>query len=406
MRAWLVAALAAIMGLLGLATRNPALEKGALALIVLLAVGFAYRALLTGRVQALRQVATPVVPWGGAFTQQMTLTNAARLSVPTARVVDRATLPGHPRGFVAALPGRRSLTWDVRVPCRTRGRYTLGPVEINTGDPLRFFPATREVAGATSVLVLPRWVVLTQVPFSLDGALLGDQRGTLRGESPPSVAGIRTYQPGDALSRIHWAASARAGALLTKQFDPEVRTTLWLALDLDGQMSPDTEELLVTAATSLGMYALQQANLHVALVASGASAATLVPERGRGQQQRLQEMLAEVHAGTKATLVEQMARMDRHLAARHVVVLLTARPSQEWTRWLDHLHQRGIITRVVQVQAEPKGSAHRTGEATQEEDASGWPVPHILLPGALADPARQDALALALEVGGEQMQRA
>jgi hypothetical protein len=40
-----------------------------------------------------------------------------------------------------------------------------------------------------------------------------------------------------------------------------VQTTIWLALGLDGALPSEAEELLVTAATSLGMYALQQGAL-------------------------------------------------------------------------------------------------------------------------------------------------
>jgi uncharacterized protein (DUF58 family) len=245
----------------------------------------------------------------------------------------------------------------------------------------------------TSVLVLPRWVPLSTCCFALDGALPGDQPGHLRGEAPPAIAGVRAYQPGDSMARIHWTASARAGMLLTKQFDPEVQTTVWLALDLDGTVPEEAEELLVTAATSLGMYALQQAQLRVGLVASGAYPATLLPERGRGQQQRLQELLAEVHPGQNAMLVEHFAQMDRHVSAKQVVILLTTRAPSEWTGWLEQLHHRGLVGRVVHVP--PQGLAAQAGD--------GWPVPAVSLPLTLADPTHGEELVAYLEQGGADL---
>lgn len=391
--------LALPLGAFGVATQNATVEKGTLALMFVLLLGLGYRLLLSGEVRGERQVVASVVPWGGALIQTLTLTNSSRLRVPAARVIDHATLPAHPRGYVAALPGRRSLTWDVTVPCQTRGRYMLGPVEVTTSDPLHLFPTTRQVEAGSSVLVLPRWVLLTRSWFSLDGTMNGDQRGERRGESPPSIAGVRTYQPGDAMSRIHWVASARARTLLTKQFDPEVQTTLWLALDLEGIAGPDaydTEELLVTACASLGMYALQQARVRVGLISSGAPPAVLLPEQGRGQQQRLQEVLADVHVSANAraqtTLIEQIAALDRHLAARHLIVLMTSRGPAMWNNWIERQQRRGLAVCVVHV---------RSG-AQESSDVATWTTSRIEVPVALADPARHDDLVTYLEEGGAE----
>lgn len=397
MRGWQALPLGLALGALGLATRNAALVTCAAAFALLLAIGLWHRALLSGRIAGTRTLAVSVIPWGGALAESVTLSNASRLGVPAARVVDRATLPAHPSGYVAALPGKRSLTWDVTVPCRTRGRYTVGPIEVTTADPLALFPATRVVERGASVLVLPRWVLLGRSALPLDGTLPGDLRGRRSAEAPPEVAGVRGYQPGDAPARIHWAASARAGALLTKQFEPEAQTTLWLALDLDtsevagGALTADAEELLVTAACSLGMYALQRAHIAVAVLASGTAPASLLPERGRGQEKALQELLAEVRAGDAVRLTEHVAGHERHLGAGHVLVLLTARGPGHWAPWLDRLARRGVAARVVRVTSD-------AGAATHEV----WEVPTLTLPVDLADPARHVELVARLEEGAAE----
>jgi uncharacterized protein (DUF58 family) len=213
----------------------------------------------------------------------------------------------------------------------------------------------------------------------------GEARGRRRGESPPAVVSVREYAAGDSIAAIHWPASARAGQLMTKLFDPEIQTSLWLALDLDGALDPAVEELLVTTGTSLGLYGLRQSALRVGLVASGAVPAELPSERGRPQQYRLQEVLAEVHAGTDvgATLVDQLAKIDRQLGIGHVVVLLTQRGPDVWADWLQRLARRGVGTRVVYVAELPMS----------------WPVHSVHLTSSLADPARSDALVEALEHG-------
>ena len=383
MRAWQALLLTLMAGTLGLATGSRAIEIPALALVVVLVIGGGYRILMAGDVHGTRALSDDIVAWGDTFTQQITLTNRALLRIPSIRVTDQSTLPDHPRGYVTSLHARRSVTWDVEVPCRTRGRYRLGPVAASMSDPLGLFPVTRTIGTTTSMLVLPRWVPLRRSALKLDGFMAGEARGRRRGESPPAVTSIREYTAGDSLAAIHWPASARAGQLMTKLFDPDIQTTLWLALDLDGALPAQAEELLVTSATSIGIYGLGRGSLRVGLVASGTVPVQLSAERGRPHQYRVQEVLAEVHAGTAALLRDQMAGVDRQLGPGQVVVLLTTRGPDEWGPWLDRLARKGVAARVVACSQEPMR----------------WSVPTIHLTPSLSDPEKESALIQALEEG-------
>jgi uncharacterized protein (DUF58 family) len=422
--------------LLGLATSNLPAKLIGLAAIVMVLLALGYRRLLSGRIRAVRAVSASVVNWGGVLLESVTIGNSSRLAAVGMRVVDGATLPQHARGYVTTLPARRTVTWNLAVPCQTRGRFQLGPLYVTTSDPLGLLPSERRVEPGQSVLVLPRYVPLTRCFFALDGLLPGTARGRARGEAPPTISGLRAYQPGDALARIHWRASARTGQLISKQFEPETQTTLWLALDLDrmdgrGKTAeqsafdprdlPEAEELLVTVAASLGVYALGHAGLNVGLIASGAHPVLLAPERGPGRQRRLLEALAEVQMGQQATLREYAARMEPRLAAQHTVVLLTARPASVWSGWLRRLMQRGIAVRVVAVAPNRTPDALETSHARdshardsagavaakraksddrqlgQLEIESGWPVLSLVLPVALADHAYSEDLLCALE---------
>ena len=400
---WPVLALALAATVLGLATNNAPAEIAALATLAVLLLGGIYRLLLSGEIAGERHVTAAVIPWGGSLTQIVTLTNRSRLRVAGVRVVDDATLPQHPAGYVASLPGRRSLTWDVSVPCRTRGRYQVGPLTASTTDPLGLFPSTHTVEPGRSVLVLPRWVQLTRCALALDGALPGDFRGHHLQETPLSVAGVRVYEPGDPVAKIHWPASARAGSLMTKQFDQEVQSTLWLALDLDGDIPFDTEELLVTIATSLGMYALQQKNLHVGLLASGAVPVVLQPARDRAHLRRMQEHLAEVHAGTREALLDQLAALNQHIRPQQVLLLITGHNAEVWAPRLPLFLQRGVAVRAVQVVDDLERSDG--SERASTTSGSSWPVPHLRIPVVLYDPHLAANLVDALELGfpGEQI---
>lgn len=383
MRGWQAFLLVLVAALVGLVTGARAIEMAALALAVLLAIAALYRILLAGDVRSKRQVSDTVIAWGDHFVQKITLTNRAHLTIPAIRVADLSTLPDHPHGYVTSLRARRSVTWDVEIPCQQRGRYRLGPVETHMSDPLGLFPVKRLVGAATSILVLPRWVSLSRCALRLDGLMSGEARGRRRGETPPSFQSVREYAVGDNISAIHWPASARSGQLMTKLFDPEIQTTLWLALDLDGALPHDVEELLVTVATSLSVYGLQRANLRVGLVASGRHSVQLSSERGRPHLYRIQENLAEVRSGREVALDALLARVDRRLGPGQVFVLLTARGPDVWGAALNRLARKGVAARVIQVSDEPEG----------------WSVPAISLSTTLANPTQEAALIQQLECG-------
>ena len=350
MRAWQTVVLALIAGTIGFATGSRPVQIAALALVALLIIGVAYRMLLVGDVAGTREASDSIISWGEVLTQKITLTNRARLGIPAIRITDQSTLPDHPRGYVTALQAKRTITWEIDIPCQMRGRYRLGPVEAHMSDPLGMFPVRKSLGAATSVLVLPRWVPLKSTALKLDGFMSGEARGKRRGESPPSVVSIRDYNPGDSVSAIHWPASARTGQLMTKLFDPEIQTTLWIALDLDGPLAANEEELLVVIATSLGIYALQQANLRVGLVASGDVPVFMPSERGKRHQYLLQELLAESHSGSSTGLAKQFSRIEQQLGPGQVVALITSRGPEVWGGWLHHLLRRGVAVRVVHSQ--------------------------------------------------------
>lgn len=387
MRGWQALLLILVAGLLGLATGSHPIQIATLALVVVLALGIVYRTLLVGDVTSERTIGDPVIAWGSVFPQRIELTNRSRLPIPAIRISDQSTLPEHPHGYVTSLRARGTITWEIGLPCEERGRYRLGPVEAHMSDPLGLFPVHQQLGAASSVLVLPRWVPLKRSVLKLDGFMSGEARGRHQSESLPSVTSVRDYTAGDSLAAIHWPATARAGHLMTKQFDPLVQTTFWLALDLDGALPREVEELLVTVTASLGIYGLQRAQLRVGLVASGSLPVMLPAERGKPHQYQLQEVLAEVHAGADETLSDQLAKMDRQLGLGHVITLITARGPDVWGTWVERLVRRGVATRVVEVQ---------TAEAAGRP-ADAWSVPHVRVPVSLYDPAQETALIAQLE---------
>src|SRR5690349_17971822 len=113
-----------------------------------------------------------------------------------------------------------------------RGKFTLGPATLISGDPFGIFRLERLIPGTNEVLVYPR---TTPLPgFSLPSAELpGGQDVKSRAfHVTPNVSTIREYQPGDSFNRIHWRSTARMGQLMVKEFELDPTAEVYIALDM------------------------------------------------------------------------------------------------------------------------------------------------------------------------------
>ncbi|MDW8319524.1 MAG: DUF58 domain-containing protein [Anaerolineae bacterium] len=205
------------------------------------------------------------------------LRNLGRLPVPWLRVVE--TLPialaagGQLRRALSLRP-REETTVRYALRCVRRGYYPIGPLQLTGGDLFGFAQAQARSEGADYLTVYPRIVPLaradlpSQLPF---GALASPQRMF---EDPARMRGVRTYQPGDSLRRIHWKASAHSDDLLVKQLSPAISLETLLLLDLNQaeysrQRGLDAAEWAIVVAASLAVY-LEQARQAVGLAVYGA----------------------------------------------------------------------------------------------------------------------------------------
>ena len=108
-----------------------------------------------------------------------------------------------------------------------------GPVEMSdwwleSGDPLGLFKRTRGGKDGEVALVLPRFTSLRAQPLvrELEASVTAPRSG-----HGSEVFGVRPYQPGDPLRRIHWRTTARRGELIVREFEPPGVQNLGIFLD-------------------------------------------------------------------------------------------------------------------------------------------------------------------------------
>lgn len=165
-----------------------------------------------------------------------------------------------------------------------RGYYQIGPLVLETGDLFGLHRRWRSAADPHFVLVYPEVVPLEGYDVS-SRRPIGEVRMTHRlFEDPTRISGVRTYQAGDPLNRVHWRATARTGELHSKVYEPSsvAGSTILLEFNSDAydpSHEPYRSELAVTATASLAN-ALYQMNQQVGLVTNGRDAADRIRQEG------------------------------------------------------------------------------------------------------------------------------
>lgn len=169
---------------------------------------------------------------GKRFTVELVLENRSLLPLAGASIVD-VCFPldsdGYHRRVISLGAGERRL-FRYRLKGRDRGEYALGPLRCSI-HPLFSSKMQRfENASPCRVIIYPRLFRTAWSPRH------GLPMGRLHSPSPVDEdvtrhRSMRAYQTGDEFKRINWKASARAGTLLTNEYETTLDSDLVILLD-------------------------------------------------------------------------------------------------------------------------------------------------------------------------------
>jgi uncharacterized protein (DUF58 family) len=152
-------------------------------------------------------------------------------------------------------------------------------------------------------------------------------------EDPLRMATVREYIPGDSVRYIHWKNTARLNQLQTKVFDPSASHVLDIFVDLQTVHNPygvipEYLELIITAAASISIHALdrrQAVGVYVNGGPRGATHWTIVPpSRSLGQGTHILEALAPLFGFRLIPLHQLLRRSMPILPYGSTVMVITA----------------------------------------------------------------------------------
>jgi uncharacterized protein (DUF58 family) len=109
-----------------------------------------------------------------------------------------------------------------------RGVVRSSGFVLESGDPIGLFSNRRTLPDRELALVFPHYASLGGLrrQREVEAALAAPRAG-----SGNEIFGVREYQRGDPLRRIHWRTSARRGELVVREFEPPGQRTLTVVLD-------------------------------------------------------------------------------------------------------------------------------------------------------------------------------
>lgn len=211
---------------------------------------------------------TGTIPIGWVLVEEMLPDFAVRRN--------RITVKG-PRIQVLFLRPLQVKTVKLKVTFHARGYYPIGPTLAETGDVFGFYRRHRTLSKPVYVMVLPVIVNLPSYDFASKRPIGEIRLANRLFEDPTRTAGVRPYQLGDPLQRVHWRATARTGVLHSRVYEPTSLAGATILIDFHAagypkRGEPVRSDLVVTTACALA-YAVSLLNQQLGLASNGRDAA-------------------------------------------------------------------------------------------------------------------------------------
>ena len=209
------------------------------------------------RLSCVRRLVPARLPAGQSAELTIRLANISRLRTGLLLAEDAVPyeLGRRPRFVFHGIGGGGSKEFRYKLGSDTRGRYTIGPLQVRVADSFGLVSITRAFTGTSTLTVTPRIIPLARPP--LGGNWLGDSEHGKRSIATSGEDDVapRAYRTGDGLHRVHWRSTARHGELMVRREEQYWRNTASLFLDTRRAAFGGTLfELAVTAAASIGVH--------------------------------------------------------------------------------------------------------------------------------------------------------
>lgn len=253
-----------------------------------------------------------------------------------------------------ALNSREACTKHIKIHCKRRGDYTVGYFKITIGDIFHFFRFNKRIEVPLNLRVYPRVVdihkVLIQPKMSLGEILINN----LLFQDYTEISGLKRYEPGDSIKKIHWKASAKQEETLVKRFEMKGETNLVLFINASLESyREDThgflEDLAVETSLSIANYCLRK-GIRVSLCYEKGGALVYLEGNHLSDFKKLMEELVTFHPTGTIDFAEQISKYTTGLPSGTTVIFITPEIDKEIGINSIYLKRKGIQGEYILLQ--------------------------------------------------------
>jgi len=365
-------------GLTGALTGGPSFYSHILYLGLLLSIGaglwifFVARSLHVERFSDARRGSV-----GDVFKERFDILNGSRLPALWIEVRNATPISASGSRLLTMLRAHQKQSYAVRMWLTRRGSFPLGPTIVTISDPIGLFRIEKRLEASKSVTVLPMVFPIENFlspPGLLPGGRVIRRKST---DITPHASGVREYNFGDPMKRIHWPTTIRRGQLMVKEFDQDPQAEVWLFLD--GQqgaqasryhdeipelpvedllftrrpkfsLPPSTLEYGVTITASLAHYFIRQKR-SVGFVVADRTYTMIPAEHNERQENKILETLAFLEGKGNLSIAALVEAQARNLPSGSSVILITPSVRDELLIAVDTIQLRNLQPVVILLNA-------------------------------------------------------
>lgn len=340
---------------------------------------------------------------GDIFKEQYEILNESRLPGLWVELYNEMQIPAASGSrLLTHLNPHEKQTYVARTWLTRRGGFPIGPTTLTVSDPLGLFRITKKFPAESSLVILPMTFPITTF-LSPPGLLPGGK--VIRRKSmdiTPHAVGVREYNNGDPMKRIHWPTSIRRGQLMVKEFEQDPQAEVWLFLDSQKKVQahktfetpviplenllfsrrpkltlpPSTLEYEISIAASLAHYFIEQKRA-VGLVTEDLSYTTIQADRSERQENKILETLAFLQGKGDLSIAALVSAETSRLTQGSSIILITPTTSPDLLIAADELQRRNLRPVVILLVAETFDGSGGTNKLTQQLISQRIPVCEI-----------------------------
>ncbi|WP_313893485.1 DUF58 domain-containing protein [Psychrobacillus sp.] len=220
---------------------------------------------------------------------------------------------------------KREYEWTYEMEHIPRGEHVLEGIIIRASDLFGWVQKEVFISNTKTILVFPNLTEMVYIPIEsrYDQGSAASRIQVMKDTS--MATGIRSYQPGDRVSWIHWKSFARTQTLKTKEFEDRQSQDLFVLIDRTA--SPLFEEVVDLTASI--MQSIVRHHASSAFLSIGGSRLYIPAVQSEEQLQRVLYHLTKVQADLTRP-VEQVILTESALAQATSLLYITSNLTYEW----------------------------------------------------------------------------